>query len=277
MNININMSTSLISSLREFIGKLESDEVDERKCEDNQIQQLETFVKDYKKANVSVKLSEQEITRRAHEIYDWQYDKGFRNPKLYDLDFMSSLESEIVDKLIEFDKKEFNNRCRLIYYACCHIKDNKYIIWLIERGFSIDDLQTAFFLCENGNLELLKYLHQRYNIMQFPTALVIPAIKNGHLHLLKWFSEELNFPTVEQNTIIINISLISNHIHILEYLLKERRFTYTDDCVKYNEKFIRCGHIKNSTLMWLYANEYYKWNKEEAERLNNPFMLSVFE
>ena len=116
--------SSLISSFSEFIEKLERDEV---KCEDNQIQQLETFLKDYKKAHVSVKLSDEEIIRRAHEIYDWQYDKGTRNQKLYDLDFMSSLESDIVNKLIEFDKKEFSYNCRLVYGSCCDKKDNKYI------------------------------------------------------------------------------------------------------------------------------------------------------
>jgi len=228
--------------------------------------------------------------------------------KIPSFQFMLSLDTQYINMWINAEISITNYKLYLIHNACIQNLDTQYIIWLINKGFKISSYDTAI-IAKNGNFELLKYYH-KLNI-DFNLYTAFETIKYDRLDILKWLSginkiknvnknkngnihiksnyklnQKLNYKitnkynfNIDGTIFLMDIALINNHIRILSYckynlglnfnLLPGWKSIY--DKYKYS---ISNNKINNSTLKWLWYNEY-KWTIKDAELCNNNFMKSM--
>jgi hypothetical protein len=249
-----------------------------------------------------------------YNLYKYNYITGNLNEnnniyKIPSFQFMLSLDTQYINMWINAEISTTNYKLYLIHNACIQNLDTQYIIWLINKGFKISSYDTAI-IAKNGNFELLKYYH-KLNI-DFNLYTAFETIKYDRLDILKWLSginkikninknkngnmhiksnyklnQKLNYKitnkynfNIDGTIFLMDIALIHNHIRILSYckynlglnfnLLPGWKSIY--DKYKYS---ISNNKINNSTLKWLWYNEY-KWTIKDAELCNNNFMKSMF-
>jgi hypothetical protein len=279
---------SLVSNLKRFLETFEKETTD---LETKHIEQLENFIKKFKSKSNEV-LNDTEIIKIVNDLRNITETilKG-RQIATYAFDFMKDVNEDILKKWIELDSKERTFHTKMIYNICIKEPNNtQYIIWLINKGFYVDEWGTAS-IAESGNLELLLYYHERK--IGFTPAVATMACKNGYLDILK-FCYEIGF-IAHDHTRDISMSFMviafeNNHTHILEYLKTDKELNFVIELTPWRliknasvEELLtqfkitdKLSKIKNTTLLWLYSNGY-KWTKKFALEMNNPFMMSFFD
>jgi hypothetical protein len=124
--------------------------------------------------------------------------------------------------------------------------DDKYIIWLIEKGFPVDYLDT-YNIVKNNNFELLKYYHQKGFEIHYECP--YNAIKNGNLEILKYiFDNGLIYFKINEENInrLFQCALCYNQINILDYLINEQKFKLTKELINFN-----IIYLQHKTIQWL--------------------------
>lgn len=89
-----------------------------------------------------------------------------------------------------------------------------------------------------GLLDILKYFHEKYNILPTQNALMV-ASKYGHLDIIQWLTSMMVFP----DSIHANKAAIYNHPHILDYYdtINVRPSSQNNDVLYH---VIKNGHLK---------------------------------
>lgn len=168
---------------------------------------------------------------------------------------MQKLPYSIIDEIstfMEYDYITFVPVCTEFRDAWRHKKETRLIIYknttlkyfryCIDSGFGIECLYDFISLkaCENGNLEILKYLFSIGNLRINIRDVYISAAENGHLEILKWIADPKNrircikklpFGVIYEKDVdpsnsiysvwsytIFNSAVKNGHINILEWL-----------------------------------------------------------
>ena len=217
------MASIFLEKLELFVKKLKETEFEEA----IQIQEVNMFIKKYEYST----MSDDEIINMLETLRELDDDLELKN--VYDLEFMMSLDERIITKWIELDNNSRYTH-KLVNNVCYKMSDNKYIIWLIEKGFPVDYVDT-YNIVKNNNFELLKYYHQKGFEIHYECP--YNAIKNGNLEILKYiFDNGLIYFTIDEENIkrLFQYALCYNQINILNYLINEQKFKLTKEFINFN-------------------------------------------
>ena len=118
----------------------------------------------------------------------------------------------------------------------------------------------------NGHLEIAKYLLEN-DCGSYYEYSFISAAGNGHLHILKWYHEDLKHNKIDGNC--LNIAAKNNHLDIIKYICENIRLVGNNSAINYAAFG---GHLR--IIQWLCENRI---NSDYNEALNKASENGHFE
>lgn len=143
------------------------------------------------------------VARILFYLYDKKFEKLLNNDTYEYILLMDSfdrwkIDLPTIDNIISFQNVSILNK--------------------VEEHIKGYDIFLASMCLNNGYLESLKWIDEKFNTNFKKLDRQNDAAKNGHLHILKWLKQKHN---IICSDIGLNYCLIYGHLHILKWIKKE--------------------------------------------------------
>ena len=209
-----------------------------------------------------------------------------QNQKVPSLEWFKSLDETQMKSLVQEDK-QYGFHMKLVHRVCKQYHEpTELIIYLIEKGFMPTIWETSE-LIKDGNFELVKYyaksplIRGKWNLYSG----LREAIKIDREDIFKFLIEDKVFGCEEEHKKAalegaVNICFEKSSVKFLKILINIFPSILIPYVRSMYDKEINWLYVfkptpTNEFLLWLWDNNF-KWNKEQAVKINNSFMLSFF-
>jgi hypothetical protein len=165
----------------------------------------------------------------------------------------------------------------LVYLSITRGLPNDYIIYLINNGFrkSAYDLEPIF---KSENFELMKYYYSIKVLANINLEPITFFIKKGRLDIIQWLCGCFEKQAKAHKTSMMYHAIINNRLEICNFILtldfNMVLFSASQITRVIPEYFLRSKKINDETLDWLWSKGM-RWTLEEAERINNTYMITL--
>jgi hypothetical protein len=288
---------SLLSKLQTFLDSVGN--ISDEKF----LQKLDEFLDHEKKPKTLLQLKEYIAKWNYYNYTDEHINKLVKefihicnNPPTFDaqkflktkpypnLQAFQNLTSEQLRLCLEFDKKQWIYREKIVYNVVVDAYDPQLIVWLINSGFQPSEWDL-FEFCRRNDFQLFKFYFERKIVDKVTNCHILPIlIKNNNMDIFKYVVEnDLISQSLYEKKLIFENAICecakSNNLEMMTMLFTKDEAYFKSSVVDsvYNDQFYNA--MKNASkevCLWLWGNDM-KWTAKQAGFAKNKFMISFHE